>query len=380
MSLLTKAPLRAGGFGMMLFVSACGLPRSGPDISEIEAQPTGEEAAVTLPFEVVQVTDDVAKFTARNEALAFQIGFRQALEQNVNLIGNGDSISVTVWENVDNGLMTGMGQKFTVLQESQVDQTGYIFVPYVGRIRAAGRSPEEIRQIITAGLEGQTPDPQVEVRRLQMGSSTVNIIGSVGAPGIYPIEASNQRLLSMLSLAGGSSIEPETTVVTLRRGNVSGRIWLQDIFDNPETDVALHGGDSIIVERDRRAFVALGALGTQTRINFPTRNIHALEALGLVGGLDSQLADPTGIFVFREELPQIAHNVIPEKEFTEPVRVAYVIDLTRPGGMFTAKDFVIRDDDVVFVTEAPMVRVIKALGSLTPFINTAGSVNNLAGN
>ena len=37
-------------------------------------------------------------------------------------------------------------------------------------------------------------------------------------------------------------------------------------------------------------------------------------------------------------------------------RFAYVLDLTKPDGMFQARDFVIRDGDTVYVTEAPFTQ------------------------
>jgi polysaccharide export outer membrane protein len=365
---------RFGALTLCLAAAACGLPRSGPSVSEIENRGDG----TTLPFEVIAVTDDVALMATRSEALAFEERFLRAGPEDVNLIGPGDSVSVTVWENTDIGILTGVGQKFVILQETQVDQEGYIFMPYVGRIRVAGNSPEAIRRIITEGLRDQTPSPQVEVRRVVTGSATVSIVGSVGAPGVYPIEAPTRQLLPMLSKAGGISIEPEVATVTLRRGTASARVWLQDIYDSAAYNVALRAGDAIIVERDRRAFTALGALGQQTRVQFPTRNISAIEAIGLVGGLNSQIANPSGIFVFRTEEPEVANRLLPDRSFIAPVRVAYVIDLAQPGGMFTAADFRIRNGDTVYVTEAPFVRFQKILSAVAPIINFAGSVNSIA--
>ena len=36
-------------------------------------------------------------------------------------------------------------------------------------------------------------------------------------------------------------------------------------------------------------------------------------------------------------------------------RFAYVLDLTEPNGVFIARDFVVRDGDTVYLTEAPFV-------------------------
>ena len=52
-------------------------------------------------------------------------------------------------------------------------------------------------------------------------------------------------------------------------------------------------GDLIVVEEDQRTFTALGALGGQTRVPLGNEVINAAEALAMVGGLTSALADPT---------------------------------------------------------------------------------------
>jgi len=51
------------------------------------------------------------------------------------------------------------------------------------------------------------------------------------------------------------------------------------------------------------------------------------------------------------------------------------LNLTEPNGLFTARDFVIRDDDTLYVTEAPYAQWTKTIslisGGLTPFANIA---------
>ncbi len=51
-------------------------------------------------------------------------------------------------------------------------------------------------------------------------------------------------------------------------------------------------------------------------------------------------------------------------------RMVYVLNLTEPNGMFNARDFVIRDGDTVYVTEAPpYVQWTKVLTAVTSTIS-----------
>ncbi len=357
-------------------LSACGLPRPGPNKKEIFAGSVQKQGDAFI----VAVNSDVSRATALQPDLEFSGAF-----QNAGLVGSddirpGDRLGLTIWENVDDGLLASQGANSTALTEVQVDGAGFIFVPYAGRIKAAGNSPEALRRIITGKLDPQTPDPQVSVTRIAGDGATVSVMGGVGGQGVYAIERPTRTLSSMLARAGGVVIEPEVAQITVTRGSHSGKVWLKDLYSNPAMDIALRPGDIILVEEDTRAFTALGATGAQNRVQFTSQTISALEAIAQVGGLNTGFADPKGVFVFRNEPADIANSVLGRSDLTGDQRMVYVLDLTEPTGMFNARDFVIRDGDTVYVTEAPYVQWQKTLAALTGTLGTANSVNSLATN
>lgn len=355
-------------------VSACGLPQVGPNKGQIFAGSVQKQGDAF----VVTVNDRVTRATAVTPALGFSDEFKNAGVIGSDTIRPGDILGLTIWENVDDGLLAGEAQSSTILEEVQVDGAGFIFVPYAGRIRAAGNSPDAIRRIITKRLEEQTPDPQVQVRRVAGDGSTVSLIGSVGAQGVYAIERPTRTLATMMARAGGVTITPEIAQITVIRGDMRSRIWFQDLYNNPELDIALRGGDRIFVEEDTRAFTALGATGGQARVPFQSQDLSALEAIAQVGGLQSATADPTGIFVFRNEPAEIANSVLGRNDLVGAQRMIYVLDLTQPNGMFQARDFVIRDDDTIYVTEAPYAQFTKVLSALTGPLTSIDSAASLA--
>lgn len=372
-------PTRRLGQGALLvaalsLVASCGLPRPGPNKREIFAGSVQQEGDAFI----VAVNDRVTRATAITPALGFPESLRNAGVMGSDVIRPGDTLGLTIWENVEDGLLASEGTNSTVLEEVQVDGAGFIFVPYAGRIRAAGNTPDGIRRIITNKLEEQTPDPQVQVRRLAGDGSTVSLVGAVGGQGVFAIERPTRTLSAMLARAGGVTIEPEIAQITLIRGNHRGKIWFQDLFDHPELDIALRGGDRILVEEDTRAYTALGATGTQNRVNFDTQTLSALEAIAQVGGLQSAAADPTGVFVLRNEPAEIAGQVLGRTDLVGAQRMVYVLDLTEPNGMFMARDFVIRDGDTLYVTEAPYVQWNKTISALTGSLASVDALNTLA--
>ncbi|MEM0937840.1 MAG: polysaccharide biosynthesis/export family protein [Pseudomonadota bacterium] len=351
-------------------LAACGLPRSGPNKSEIFAGSLQREGDAF----VVEVSPRVTAITSVTPVLGFTADFLNAGLVGSDTIRPGDTLSLSVWENVQDGLLAGSGLSQTTLSELQVDEGGFIFVPYAGRIRAAGNTPNRVREIITQRLDEQTPDPQVIVRRGAGDGATVSVVGGVGAQGVYPIERPTRTLSAMLARAGGVAIAPEIAQITVLRGHHRAKIWFEDLFADPRLDIALRGGDRILVEEDTRAFSVLGATGAQTRVTFRSQTLSAIEAIAQVGGLNTNLADPTGVFVFRTEPENIANPLMERSDLQGPQRVVYVLNLTEPNGLFEARDFAIRDDDLIYVTEAPYTQFTKVLQAVTGTLNP---INNL---
>lgn len=356
-------------------VASCGLPRVGPNKREIFAGSVQRQGDAFI----VSVNDRVTRATSVTPALGFSDSFTKAGKLGSDIIRPGDTLSLTVWENVEDGLLASAASSATTLAEVQVDGAGFIFVPYAGRIRAAGNTPEALRSIITRKLEDQTPDPQVEVRRTAGDGSTVSLVGAVGGQGVFAIERPTRTLSAMLARAGGVTIDPEIAQVTVIRNGEKGRIWLQDLYENPELDIALRGGDRILVEGDTRTFTALGATGTQTRVGFESKTVSAVEAIAQVGGLVPTAADPTGVFIMRNEPAEIANAVLGRDDLVGAQRMVYVLDLTRPNGLFLARDFAVRDEDTLYVTEAPFTQWNKTISSLTGSLTSASSITTLTG-
>lgn len=362
--MIVRPSRRARALALSVFVvglTACTTPRPGPSMNEIFAGSVLREG----DSYIVAVGDRVNRAANVPMALGFSAALRNAQLLAGDTIRTGDTVAVTVFENVPEGLLTAADTPGARLTELQVDDQGYIYVPFAGRVRAAGQTPEGLRSAIAAQLDQQTPDPQVYVSRTGGDGATVSVVGRVGAQGVYPIQRPNRRLTAMLATAGGVNIPTQTAVITVARGSVVDRVWLNDLFEHPELDIAMRGGDRIFVEQDHRRFTVLGATGNQAMVTFDQPELTAIEALAQVGGLDATRADPTGVFVFRDEPAEVARNVLGQPELQGDQRIVYVLDLTAPNGMFMARDFQIRDGDTIYVTEASAVTWNRTIASIS---------------
>ena len=118
-------------------VASCDVSRDGPTANEIY------EGSVMRSGDahIIAVTKRVSQIANRPETL----GFSHALQAGGLLGGDtirpGDTITLNVFENVPEGLLAPEATNNAIIETLQVDDAGFIFVPYAGRIRAAGQTP-----------------------------------------------------------------------------------------------------------------------------------------------------------------------------------------------------------------------------------------------
>lgn len=350
-------------------LSSCGLPRAGPSKQQLLAgsqDRKGDALVVVIDADVIEKT----KFT---KTLSFGPEFSNAGSINTDVIRAGDQLLLTVYENVQAGVLGTTGVPSTI-NNLQVDQSGFIFVPYAGRIKSAGSTIEIVRRRIEKNLADQTPDPQIQLARSTGIGASVTIVGAQ-AQGVFQIDASSTHLSSMLARANGTRGEPETTIVKVTRGQKTGSIWLADLLTDPANDIHLRPGDRILLETDKRRYSVFGEIGTGLK-TFSKPEMTLFDVIVSNGGIKSTTGDPRGVFVLRNEIPRIASLFYDEPNYVDSKRIMYVFNLLQPNGIFLANEFQIRDGDIVYVTEAPYSQYSKLIRTLVTPVNTIDGLAN----
>jgi polysaccharide export outer membrane protein len=348
------------GGALMVLAGCAALPRSGPTSG---AMPQPDELG--LEGLVAPLTAEVAEIVSPPPPESFSAAFFAAPEIDPSRLGVGDIIDIAIWEGAERGILSG-GVGPAVLEQVTVDDAGRVFIPYVGLVEAENRTIGQLRDRIRAQLEALTPNPQVDVRLREARSRSLTVQGAVRSPGVYVIEREITRLTPLLAVAGGASLPPEQTEVTIRRAGQSSAVMLDDLYGDPTLDVALAPRDTIVLNAIRERFVILGAAGVQREVVFPTRRLSLLRAIGAAGGLQDLNADPAGVFIFRWEEPAKADALLPgarpEGLPAGPGRpIVYQLDMTEPQALFTAQTFQLRDGDAIFIANAPLTELRKFL-------------------
>lgn len=296
--------------------------------------------------------------------------------------GVGDVLRVTIWEASETGLFVGRDRKGTDLTV-RVDVDGTIALPYAGRFRASGRRLSEIEADIVARLGGKVVDPQVTVMVAQNVSSAASVQGEVNKPGPYSVERTDQRVLDMIAMAGGTKYPPYETSLRLTRGRSIMSVSMQDLVDQPETfNVPVAAGDALLLSRTPRKFVALGAVLQPGEQIFRKSTLNMTEALGQILGLDSTRSDAKGVYLFRREPIDLAHRYGIQllAEDRETVPIVYQLDLKAPESFFAMNAFPVRPGDIVYVSPAPLADAAKFFQILSGATATVAIPRTLGGN
>lgn len=359
-----------------LFLGGCdSFPRGAGLQSEVLAEvarPADADPGTPVPasFAVEPVTrDSLARIAAWPLPGPAVLPWIDRVAQPANrLIAAGDSLSVTVWNTEESGLLTGLGQRFVTLPDLRVAPGGTIFLPYLGDLRVAGMSPDRARARIEEGYLDVMPSAQVQLTLAEGRANTVALVSGVAAPGVYPLADTAVSLLELIAQGGGVAAGLNNPQVRLQRGTQTYGISLDRLLADTARNTTLAGGDRVFVRADDRHFLSLGAAGTEARHAFPRDHVTALDALSIIGGLAEMRADARGILILRR---YPARSLRADGSGPPHERTIFTIDLTSADGLFSAGQFRIAPEDLIYVTESPLLNTRTVFGLI-------GSVFSLA--
>jgi polysaccharide export outer membrane protein len=291
------------------------------------------------------------------------------------VIASGDQLEITIWDSNENSLLSAGGQRAVQIQALTVAPDGTIFLPYVGNTRVAGMTIQLAREHLQDEIDMVVPSAQVQLTLVEGRTNSVDLVGGVAAPGSYPLPDRNYTVMNLIAQGGGVQPNLVNPQVRLMRGGSLYGTSVERLFATPNLDTLLHGGDQVLIEEDRRYFLSLGAAGQQSQHRFGQDVVTALDAMSIIGGVESRRGDPGGILILRE-YPQSA--VRPDDRGPDQTRVVFAVDLTSADGLFSARNFPIHSGDLVLVTESPITSAQTIFGLVGAIFGLASQTANLS--
>jgi len=141
-----------------------------------------------------------------------------------------------------------------LLVPATVSADGFISMPYIGPVRAKGKTLTEIQEEITRKLgDGYMKYPVVSVTLKMSLSRKFFIYGEVMKPGSYPMEE-NMTVFRALAVAGGFTKFGDSSKVKILRPKTGSagydmiKVDIKAVMDGKtDADVPLKAGDVVVV-------------------------------------------------------------------------------------------------------------------------------------
>jgi polysaccharide biosynthesis/export protein len=187
---------------------------------------------------------------------------------------------------------------------AQIDMRGYVDVPIVGHVKAAGLTVQQLEATIRHDLEKYVRDPQVTVTVADYKSEPVSIVGSVTQPGVYHLTGQN-TLVQVLSQAQGLS-ETASNKINITREKSQGPIPLPGCAEDttgkyytatvntkllldakdPSANIKIKPNDVVSIPKAEMVYVVGAVTKSGAFVLNERESISVLQALSMAEGLE----------------------------------------------------------------------------------------------
>lgn len=282
-------------------------------------------------------------------------------------IGVGDVLNITVWDHPE--LTIPAGQFRSADQSGNwVHADGTIFYPYVGKVKVAGMTVQEVRSALASRLSKYIEDPQVDITVAAFRSKRAYVTGEIKQPGVLPISNIPLTLLDAINHAGGLSPNADWRSVTLTQNGKDELIDLYALYKRGDMSQnrLLGPNDVIHVSRnDKLKVFVMGEVNAPVTAPIGREGMTLAEALSTAKGINERQADASGIFVLRQS-----------GEYLDDIDV-FQLDAKNAAAMVMAARFELMPSDVVYVTAEPVARWNRVITQILPALSAAYQVDRI---
>lgn len=254
---------------------------------------------------------------------------KKAAEDTSYLLGAGDVLKITVYNNPDLSL------------ETKVSEAGMISYPLIGDVQVVGltvsTAEKKLAKLLDSG--GFVKKPQINILVSLYQSKMISVLGSVLKPGRYPLDRAT-NLADMLALVGGATADGSDFVTIIGKKGKK-EYDLHNIVDKGESaqNIALEGGEIIYVHA--RDVAVMGQVNRPGKYAV-TGGVRTLsDFLSVAGGINAVGSDLITVTTMRAG---------------KQSRFEVDIDSLFRAGNSTS-NIELASGDTVYVARAPMVYI-----------------------
>lgn len=316
-----------------------------------------QDSAENSMVEVVQITP---KLLAQDRAVRSAAQIPEALlaytPENYR-IGANDALFITVWDHPELTIPGGQQQPSSA-NARVVRDDGTLFYPFIGNVHVAGKTLEELREVIASRLARYIEQPQVDVNVIEYNSQKIYFSGAFENTGILPVNAQRLTLLEAVGQAGIDTERADLSNLQIIRDGVTWQLDYDRLTSTPSRigEIYLRTGDKVHLGiNDARKVLVMGEVPQPGALPYRTSRMTLTEVLGSVGGPSPLSSSGREVYVIRgvENLDSAKATI-------------FQLNAQSPSALLLASQFQMQPQDVVFVGAAGITRWNRVISQLLP--------------
>ena len=337
-------------------------PRFQLEIVEFKSQKS--YLTINSTSEVILLDDQ--KTTMRDILTSANVGVKPGVITRIRLQRNDKEFSISLRElygmdatNIDiqpdDHIFIEDSSAEVVSSDSVVDHKGYVVFESIGKVKAAGRTLNELKNDIE-NLTRPVPDSQNAFQiQITAFASHKALISIQGKPGVLVFITDTPAKVSEVLTQSGLSIDDNhITQISLRRGLNTYVFNMDDLLNPDSPDVYIQPNDHIITTilpyKENKVFIVGGLSPQIFKINPANRETLADVLFTSGGPLSSSSAKRSEVYLLRGSNPV----------------VAYHLDAQSPTRLIVADAMELRPNDILYVAEQPIISFNRTLATIVP--------------
>ena len=320
---------------------------------------------------VVKLTQDTlaavqpAQINQQSYAQLFNTGHHKKYS-----LSPGDILSIYLWAYPEITPTTNTINNEVGVQSNgyQIDQSGYIQFPIIGRYKAAGKPLAQVNQELRSQLARYLKTPDVIARVLSYQGQRFSVQGNVMKGGQFALSDQPVSVYAALGMAGGINTQlGDNTSITLVR---QGQTYNLNSIELEKAGYSLHKlliqpDDTLYVNsRENQKIYVLGEAGKNQSLPIRDQGMSLSDVIGESLGLNPMSASRSKIYIIRNQSNQ-------------PTTEIYHIDLSSIGDFGLANQFKMQSNDIVYIDATGLVRWQRIVNQIVPFSSALYSFDQL---
>ena len=337
-------------------------PRFQLEITDFKSQ----KSYLTINSESQVILLDDQKTTMRDILTSANVGITPGVITRIRLQRNSKEFSILLRDlysdkaaniNVQSGdhIFIEDSSANITTTNSVVDNDGYLVFENVGKVKAAGRTINELKTDFE-NLMQPVPDSQnaFQIQVTDFASQKA-LLTPNGKPGILiPVTDTPTKLSEVLTQNGLSIDANNITQISLQRDSQTYKFSLDGLLAPGGPDIYLQPDDRISSQvlpyKENKVFILGGVSPQIFKINPANRETLADVLFTSGGPLSASSAKRSEVYLLRGSNPV----------------VAYHLDAQSPTRLIVADAMQLRPNDILYVAEQPIISFNRTLATIIP--------------